>query len=98
MSDLKPPSQNSPGPAPSSRRIAMRRSFEAVPQFKKFRQEWVIGPADGQTPVDMSDACGGMTGDRAVPLHIAPGMLVFRIARRNARAFAASCLIVAGSS
>src|SRR5204863_412032 len=50
MSDLKPPSQNRPGPAPSSRRMAIRRSLEAVPQFKKFRQECVIGPADGQMP------------------------------------------------
>src|ERR1043165_9484765 len=70
MSDLKPPSQNRPGPPPSSRRIAIRRSLEPVPQFKKFRQECVIGPAEGQTPVRVERrARGGLRGESRAAAH-----------------------------
>src|SRR5262245_62984572 len=42
MSDLKPPSQNRPGAAPSRRRTAMPRAAISVPTFKNFRQRSLI--------------------------------------------------------
>src|SRR5262249_43022557 len=42
MSDLKPPSQNRPGAAPSRRRTAIPRAAIPVPTFKNFRQRSLI--------------------------------------------------------
>src|SRR5947209_16673139 len=63
MSDLKPPSQNRPGPAPASRRIAIDRSPEVVPKFKKFRQECVIAGPCGRA--DLPGLAGRWGNDSA---------------------------------
>src|SRR5436305_3724514 len=74
MSDLKPPSQTSPGPAPSSRRTATDRSLDPVPKVKKFRQECVIaGPWGPDGRAGLSGRRGNdSAGSRSVTRGVAP--------------------------
>src|SRR5262249_57529853 len=60
MPDLKPPSQNRPGAAPSRRRTAILRAAKPVPTFKNFRQRSLIWGT-----WFWAHACGGRVSPRA---------------------------------
>src|SRR5437762_6078529 len=88
MSALKPPIQNRPGAAPASRRTAINRSPELVPNFRIFRQECDIRVS--RLAVRAVRATQGREEDLEIlPLRVEPsaGLDVFRrITRRNASA------------